>query len=48
MIDAMQQRLDRDPDKMLLKTIGLVIPLRVEEDGEREGLDIALHGESVT
>ena len=33
---------------VLLKIIGAVIPLRVSEDDEREGLDIRLHGESVT
>ena len=33
---------------VLLKAIGAVIGLRVAEDNEREGLDIALHGESVT
>jgi Amt family ammonium transporter len=33
---------------VLLKIIGLVIGLRVDEADEREGLDIALHGESVT
>ena len=31
----------------LLKLIGLVIPLRVDEESEREGLDIGQHGESV-
>jgi Amt family ammonium transporter len=33
---------------VLLKVIDLVIGLRVAEDQEREGLDIALHGESVS
>ena len=33
---------------ILLKIVGAVIGLRVAEDNEREGLDIALHGESVT
>ncbi len=33
---------------ILLKIVGLVIGLRVDEDHEREGLDIALHGESVS
>jgi Amt family ammonium transporter len=33
---------------VLLKVIDAVIGLRVPEDSEREGLDIALHGESVT
>ena len=33
---------------VLLKIIGAVIPLRVSEEDEREGLDIRLHGESVT
>ena len=32
---------------VLLKIIGAVVPLRVEEEAEREGLDIGLHGESV-
>ncbi len=32
---------------VLLKIIGAVIPLRVSEEEEREGLDIRLHGESV-
>ena len=32
---------------VLLKLIGLVIPLRVDEEAEREGLDIGQHGESV-
>ena len=33
---------------VLLKIIGAVIPLRVSEEDEREGLDIRLHGESVS
>ena len=33
---------------VLLKIIGLVIGLRVDEADEREGLDITLHGESVS
>jgi Amt family ammonium transporter len=33
---------------VLLKIVDAVIGLRVAEDSEREGLDIALHGESVT
>ncbi len=33
---------------VLLKVIDLVLGLRVDEDGEREGLDIRLHGESVS
>jgi Amt family ammonium transporter len=33
---------------VILKVIDLTIGLRVTEDDEREGLDIALHGESVT
>ncbi len=33
---------------ILLKIVGAVIGLRVAKDNEREGLDIALHGESVT
>lgn len=32
---------------VLLKLIDLVIGLRVDEDVERDGLDIALHGESI-
>ena len=32
----------------LLKLIGAVIPLRVDEESEREGLDIREHGESVS
>ena len=32
---------------VLLKLIDLVIGLRVDRDSEREGLDLALHGESV-
>ena len=33
---------------ILLKVIDMVIGLRVDEDDEREGLDIRLHGESVS
>ena len=33
---------------ILAKLVGAVMGLRVEEDEEREGLDISLHGESVT
>ena len=33
---------------VLIKVIGLLVPLRVDEESEREGLDIRLHGESVT
>ncbi|MBH63474.1 MAG: ammonia channel protein [Alphaproteobacteria bacterium] len=33
---------------VLLKIIDAVVGLRVDEEQEREGLDIALHGESVT
>jgi Amt family ammonium transporter len=33
---------------ILLKIVGAVIGLRVDEDSEREGLDITLHGESVS
>ncbi len=33
---------------ILVKLVGAVMGLRVEEDDEREGLDIALHGESIT
>ena len=32
---------------ILLKVIDVVIGLRVSEDVEREGLDLALHGEAV-
>ena len=32
---------------VILKIIDLTIGLRVDEDDEREGLDLALHGESV-
>ncbi|MFP6773069.1 MAG: ammonium transporter [Alphaproteobacteria bacterium] len=32
----------------LVKLVGAVMGLRVEEDDEREGLDISLHGESIT
>ena len=32
---------------VLLKLIDLVMGLRVDTDSEREGLDLALHGESV-
>ena len=32
---------------ILAKLVGAVMGLRVEEDDEREGLDISLHGESV-
>jgi Amt family ammonium transporter len=32
---------------ILLKIIDVVIGLRVTEDQEREGLDLALHGEKV-
>jgi Amt family ammonium transporter len=31
----------------ILKIVGAVVPLRVDEESEREGLDIRLHGESV-
>ncbi len=33
---------------VLIKLIDLVMGIRVDEDSEREGLDIRLHGESVT
>ena len=33
---------------ILVKIVGAVMGLRVEEDDEREGLDITLHGESIT
>ena len=32
---------------IILKIVDLVIGLRVSEDVEREGLDLALHGETV-
>lgn len=32
---------------VLLKLVGLVLPLRVSADEERQGLDLALHGERV-
>jgi Amt family ammonium transporter len=32
---------------IILKVIDLVIGLRVTEEEEREGLDVALHGEHV-
>jgi Amt family ammonium transporter len=32
---------------VLLKLIDLVMGLRVDRDAEREGLDLALHGESI-
>ena len=32
---------------VLIKLIDLVMGIRVDEDSEREGLDIRLHGESV-
>ena len=32
---------------VLLKLIDLMMGLRVDRDSEREGLDLALHGESV-
>jgi Amt family ammonium transporter len=32
---------------IILKVVDMVIGLRVSEDVEREGLDLALHGESV-
>ena len=32
---------------VLLKLLDLVMGLRVDRDMEREGLDLALHGESV-
>jgi Amt family ammonium transporter len=31
---------------VLLKLVGLVVPLRIDEDGEHRGLDLAEHGES--
>ena len=33
---------------ILVKLVGAAMGLRVEDDDEREGLDIALHGESIT
>jgi len=32
---------------VLLKVINLIVPLRVADETERSGLDIALHGESI-
>jgi Amt family ammonium transporter len=32
---------------IILKIVDVVIGLRVSEEAEREGLDIALHGEAV-
>jgi Amt family ammonium transporter len=32
---------------LLLKIVGLILPLRVSTDAERAGLDISLHGEAV-
>ena len=32
---------------IILKVVDMVIGLRVSEEVEREGLDLALHGESV-
>jgi Amt family ammonium transporter len=32
---------------IILKVVDMVIGLRVSEDVEREGLDLALHGETV-
>jgi Amt family ammonium transporter len=32
---------------VILKVINVVIPLRVNDETERSGLDIALHGESI-
>jgi Amt family ammonium transporter len=32
---------------VILKVLDLIIGLRVDKDSEREGLDLALHGESV-
>ena len=32
---------------IILKIVDMVIGLRVSEDVEREGLDLALHGETV-
>jgi Amt family ammonium transporter len=33
---------------ILIKLVGAVMGLRVEEDEEREGLDVSLHGESIS
>ena len=33
---------------VLLKIIDMAVGLRVDEEDEREGLDIRLHGESVS
>ena len=32
---------------IILKVVDMVIGLRVSEDVEREGLDLALHGETI-
>jgi ammonia channel protein AmtB len=32
---------------VVLKVIGLMIPLRVRDEDERMGLDLALHGEQL-
>ena len=39
--------LRRDRDLIILKLVDLVIGLRVSEEVERDGLDLALHGETV-
>jgi len=31
----------------ILKLVGLLVPLRVNSETERSGLDVALHGESI-
>ena len=33
---------------ILLKIIDMVVGLRVDEETERDGLDISLHGESIS
>jgi Amt family ammonium transporter len=32
---------------VLLKLVGLIVPLRASDEDERAGLDIRLHGESI-
>jgi ammonium transporter, Amt family len=32
---------------VILKAISLFVPLRVTDETERSGLDVALHGESI-
>ena len=39
--------LARSASSLVLKFVDVLIPLRAEPDEEREGLDIALHGEAL-